>query len=234
MNTVFKKTAAVLVAALLLGALMPVSALAATLSYSCNGESGRITVNYDETKGSVSRNVYGDRSPDDLRHGETWSFTASPNDGYAVNWTYTKHNLDVSVAGNVLIVKCNNSGKPDWLNAKANFVPATHTVTFAAGTHGSLTGQTVYSGLHIGDDFPDAPAVTVDTGWEFTGWDPIPPDKVQGTQTYTAQYSRITYKISTSVANGTINPVDPTVNHGEDQEFNYSPVPQRLDFDNRY
>jgi len=295
MKTVFKKTAAVLVAALLLVALMPVSALAATLSYSCNGIPGKIVVNYDGTKGSVSRNNNGDQSPNDLSKNETWEFTANPNTGYAVNWTYTQRNLIITVSGNTLTVECKDNGHSVELTATANFVPATYTVTFASGSHGSLSGQTVYGGLHIGDAFPAAPTVNADAGWEFTGWDPsLPgtvqgtqtytaqysqitytvtfaagshgslsgqtvygglqtgddfpaaptvnadagweftgwnpslPDKVQGTQTYTAQYSRITHKITTSVTNGTIDPVDPTVNHGEDQEFNYSPDPHYI------
>jgi hypothetical protein len=68
-------------------------------------------------------------------------------------------------------------------------VAPTYTVTYAPGTHGTFAAQ-VTSGLHYGDATPVAPTVTGETGWDFTGWLPVPFATVTGDAIYVAQWAQ--------------------------------------------
>lgn len=67
------------------------------------------------------------------------------------------------------------------------------TVTYNKGAHGNLAGQdtdgnVVHSSVKLGSATPEAPDVTPDNGYEFTGWDPTVAKTVTEDVTYTAQY----------------------------------------------
>ena len=66
------------------------------------------------------------------------------------------------------------------------------TVTYNKGDHGNLAGQdangNVATSVKRGDKTPEAPAVTPDDGYEFTGWNPTVAETVTEDVTYTAQY----------------------------------------------
>ena len=84
----------------------------------------------------------------------------------------------------------NNDGKPDE--------EQTLTITFDAGEHGSFAEGTQSSfTLKHGDQYPEAPTISVDMDWVFVGWDKeyhagepvsIGEDAEAATETYTAQY----------------------------------------------
>ena len=66
--------------------------------------------------------------------------------------------------------------------------PVTYTVTYAPGEHGTFAHQ-VTTGLNLGDQTPEAPAVTRERGWRFAGWSPAPTEFVEGDAIYTAQWT---------------------------------------------
>jgi uncharacterized repeat protein (TIGR02543 family) len=66
-----------------------------------------------------------------------------------------------------------------------------YTVTYEPGTHGTFTTQTT-NNLHYGDQTPNAPTITGNTGWDFTGWSTTPSTTVTGNATYTAQWIQTT------------------------------------------
>ncbi|MHB1315754.1 MAG: InlB B-repeat-containing protein [Christensenellales bacterium] len=91
-----------------------------------------------------------------------------------------------------------------------------YTVTFDQGSHGSLTGQTVYNNLHYNDAFPAAPTVNADPGWTFAGWSPGLPANVTGSATYTATYTATAYNITYTMNGGTNNAGNPSTYTVED------------------
>jgi len=75
-----------------------------------------------------------------------------------------------------------------WLYAV--WAQETYTVTYQPGAHGTFTAQ-VTGGLRYGDNTPAAPIVTGETGWNFTGWSPVPSATVTGNAVYVAQWSQV-------------------------------------------
>jgi uncharacterized repeat protein (TIGR02543 family) len=86
----------------------------------------------------------------------------------------------------------------------ANWSTDNFSVTFAAGSNGSITGKTSYNGLHYGDNTPEAPAVTAGEGWKFTGWSPKLASKVTDNVKYTAQYKAIEFTVKFVDYDGTV------------------------------
>jgi len=74
----------------------------------------------------------------------------------------------------------------------------TFTVTFEPGEHGLLDGgdSNVVHVVAHGSDAPEAPTVTPDAGYAFTGWDPEIPATITDDFTTTAQYALKTYTVS--------------------------------------
>jgi uncharacterized repeat protein (TIGR02543 family) len=70
-----------------------------------------------------------------------------------------------------------------------NTTSVTYTVIYRPGAHGTFSAKTV-SGLLYGDPTPEAPVVTGETGWNFTGWTPTPTTTITGNATYTAQWEQ--------------------------------------------
>jgi uncharacterized repeat protein (TIGR02543 family) len=72
--------------------------------------------------------------------------------------------------------------------------PATHTVTLHPGAHGRIAeaneGASLVTHILHGGAFPTV-TVEPDTGYNFTGWDPHPPDKVTSAFTATALYEAL-------------------------------------------
>ena len=86
----------------------------------------------------------------------------------------------------------------------AKYTQNAYTVTFNIGANGTTSDTTVFTGLHYNDDTPDAPSVTANDGWTFTGWSPAVADKVTGTVVYNAQYTQNEYTVTFNIgANGT-------------------------------
>lgn len=102
---------------------------------------------------------------------------------YTVTWSYVKdegtsYGDDVGVLDNVTLVDA---------------VPQ-YTVTFAAGTHGSLNGAaTLRKDLRAQLFLADIPTPMPEAGYRFTGWSPASPvgDCVTGDITYTANFAPI-------------------------------------------
>ncbi len=70
-----------------------------------------------------------------------------------------------------------------------------YTVTYNKGANGNLAGQdengnVVHANVKKGTTTPNAPEVTPNAGYKFTGWDPTVENTVTKTITYTAQYAK--------------------------------------------
>ena len=88
------------------------------------------------------------------------------------------------------------------------------TITFQAGEHGTLTGQTTFTNLLPGlDEYPDAPDVAANEGYRFVGWTPeynkggTIEASAERNQTYTATYQEqgtLTYD-GNAQSNGTVS-----------------------------
>ena len=93
-----------------------------------------------------------------------------------------------------------------------------YTVTYEPGDHGTFTAQTT-GNLRYGDSTPDAPAVTGEAGWTFTGWEPKVADTVTGDATYVAQWEQssytVTYDYGTAPAGASALPASATYHYGE-------------------
>ena len=75
-----------------------------------------------------------------------------------------------------------------------------YTVTYDDGEHGTLAGadangQVKHENLTYETATPEAPAVTADSGWTFTGWAPAVAATVTGNATYVAHYSTTEMKV---------------------------------------
>ena len=83
----------------------------------------------------------------------------------------------------------------------AQYSQEQYDITFSIGDHGSWTDGTTDSDRVVQTAHgatPQAPGITADTGWEFTGWDPEIVSAT-GEATYVAQYERETYDITFSI-----------------------------------
>ena len=96
----------------------------------------------------------------------------------------------------------------------AVWTPIDYTVTYVIGANGTTTETAIFSGLHYGDPFPMAPAVTPNAGWIFNGW-PTRPGTVIGNMIYTAAYTPLTYTVRFFEADGVTQiGASQTVNYG--------------------
>jgi uncharacterized repeat protein (TIGR02543 family) len=93
-------------------------------------------------------------------------------------------------------------------------VPATYTVTYAPGEHGTFTAQTT-SGLSYGVATPAAPATPAATGWKFVGWTPTVQATVTGSVTYTATWEPATFTVTFVDDDGTVLKTEEVV-YGKD------------------
>ena len=83
-------------------------------------------------------------------------------------------------------------------------VAPVYTVTYNKGDHGTLAGENeqgnvVHENVKYGSATPEAPTVTAEDGWYFTGWAPTIANTVTKDVTYTAQYA--TQTVVTVTAN---------------------------------
>ncbi|MBQ5531818.1 MAG: InlB B-repeat-containing protein, partial [Kiritimatiellae bacterium] len=85
----------------------------------------------------------------------------------------------------------------------ATFAIDEFTVTFEAGAHGALSGETSQT-QNYGESAV-APAVAPDAGYEFTGWSGDVSAPITGDVTFTAQYAVIPYSITYTGLNGASN-----------------------------
>lgn len=70
-------------------------------------------------------------------------------------------------------------------------VETTYTVTYLPGTQGTFEPQ-MSNGHQYGDDTPEAPETTGNTGWSFTGWSPTVSVIVTADAVYVAQWQENT------------------------------------------
>ena len=102
-------------------------------------------------------------SPATYDYGEAATITASPNAGYHfVNWTG-----DVSTVANVDAASTTVTMNSNYTIA-ANFAINTYTLDYAAGAHGSLTGDTSQTVAYGGDG--TAVTAVPDVGYHFVNW----------------------------------------------------------------
>ena len=64
-----------------------------------------------------------------------------------------------------------------------------YTITYKPGEHGTFDEQ-ITTDLSFGDPTPKQPEITGETGWIFTGWNPVPSETVTENAIYTAQWEQ--------------------------------------------
>jgi uncharacterized repeat protein (TIGR02543 family) len=150
-------------------------------------------------------------SPQTVNHGASGTeVTAVPAENYHfVNWSdgvLTASRTDANVSGDI--------------NVTANFAINTHTLTYAAGEHGSISGTTSQTVDHgaSGTQVTAAPA----TGYHFVKWsddstfNPRTDANVTGDLSVTATFALNSYTLTyTAWTGGTLSGTTPqTVDHG--------------------
>jgi len=159
-------------------------------------------------------------SPQTINYGSDGStVTAVPDTGYHfVNWSdssTTNPRTDTNVTDNISVT--------------ANFAINTFTLTYVAGTHGTISGtspQTVNYGAN-----GSAVTAVADSGYHFTSWDDgglaaeRTDTNITANHTYTANFEATaptTYSITASAgSHGSISPSGATtVNSGDNQSYN--------------
>ena len=85
----------------------------------------------------------------------------------------------------------------------ATFAIDTFTVTFEAGAHGALSGETAQTIEYGG--MVSVPSVTPSAGYAFTGWSGDVSAPIVGNATFTAQYATIPYVITYTGLKGAAN-----------------------------
>ncbi|MBQ4200099.1 MAG: InlB B-repeat-containing protein [Kiritimatiellae bacterium] len=129
--------------------------------------------------------------------GDAPEYTITPDVGY--------HVADVQIDG-VSIDATNNYVFAPLTTSHAihaDFAIDTFAVTFEAGAHGALSGETAqtidYGGVAV------VPTVTPDVGYRFTGWSGDVSVPIVGNVTFTAQYAAIPYAITYTGLKGASN-----------------------------
>ncbi len=86
----------------------------------------------------------------------------------------------------------------------AQWTPNDYTVTFQPGDHGSLEGgdPNVVHIVAYGSAAPEAPTVTPDAEYDFTGWNPTLLATITNNFTTTAQYALKTYTLTVNSGSG--------------------------------
>jgi uncharacterized repeat protein (TIGR02543 family) len=112
--------------------------------------------------------------------------------GYSfLGWAYSRVVTAADfVVGGSLVSPDRFTISDDDVVLYAVWSPISYTVTYEPGAHGTFAAK-VTSGLRYGDQTPVAPTVTGETGWNFTGWLPVPSATVTGDATYVAQWTQI-------------------------------------------
>lgn len=158
-------------------------------------------------------------NPQTVNYGADGSaVTAVADTGYHfVNWSddsTTNPRTDTNITDNISVT--------------ANFAINTYTLTYNAGTHGTITGTTPQT-VNYGSDGSAVTAVA-DPGYHFTSWDDggltasRTDTNITANHTYTASFEATaptTYTITASAgSNGSISPSGATtVNSGDNQTF---------------
>jgi hypothetical protein len=69
-----------------------------------------------------------------------------------------------------------------------NYVPSLFTVEFLPGEHGTFALES-YTSMFKGEPTPEPSAATGESGWTFAGWSPAFSETINGSVSYTAQWS---------------------------------------------
>ena len=126
--------------------------------------------------------------------------------GYTfLGWAYSKTATTADFTVNGLSVSPSSFIIYDDVVLYAVWEGINSTIIYDPGTHGTFN-STRYSGLRYGDATPNAPVVTGETGWNFTGWSPTPSTTVTGNATYVAQWEQITSPTPTPITTLTPTP----------------------------
>ena len=191
-------------------------ALATGLVWNTNSliSAGTISVGYVQetlTYNAGANGTISGSTPQTINYGSSGTaVTAVPNTGYHfVNWS------DSSVAN-----PRTDTGVTNNLTVTANFAINTYTLTYTAGTNGTLSGttpQTVNYGAN-GTAITPVP----NTGYHFVNWsdgsvaNPRTDTSVSSNVTVTAKFAINTYTLTyTAGTNGTLSGTSPqTVNYG--------------------
>ncbi len=158
-----------------------------------------------------------------VNHGQNQTFSIVAGAGY--------HISDVVVDG----VSVGAVATYQFVNVTANhsihasFALNTYTLTYLAGSNGSIAGQAVQTVNHGGNGTPVT--AVANTGYHFEGWNdgstqnPRTDLNVMANLTVTAEFALNTYIIAaTAGANGTITPSgNVSVLHGSNQQFEFLP-----------
>ena len=193
-------------------------------SYELTGKVGKIEKSETKTyTAQYKEDENGDGTPDedqtltiqfaDGAHGKvdgTATYTVIPGDTYPKaplvtaeeGWVFTGWAPSYELTGKVGKIEKsetktytaqykedeNGDGTPDE--------DQTLTIQFADGEHGKIDGTATYTVIP-GDTYPEAPSVTAEEGWVFTGWEPayelkgtVGDEIKTETKTYTAQFIR--------------------------------------------
>jgi hypothetical protein len=148
-----------------------------------------------------------------LNHGTNQSFTVAANANYHVSDVL----VDAVSVGAGASYQFTNITAPHTISA--NFAINTHEVTFNLEGKGTRTGGGELSQTVNHESGANAPTVTANAGWTFTGWDKTF-DSITADAIITAQYSAATYNVTfIEGPSGTISGAkNQTVNHGNSCE----------------
>ena len=151
-----------------------------------------------------------------------------PADLWGTTWTPAEINAaDFGVALSARRTAGSVTASVDYFRVTVTYTPPSYTITSTAGAGGSISpsgsttvtagGSQTYTitpdtGYHVADVLVDGVSQGPVTSYTFSN--------VTANHTIAATFAIDTYTITTSSgANGTITPPNPTVNHGADQSF---------------
>ncbi len=133
--------------------------------------------------------------PDDQKKDHDVALTLSAQTPTRTGYHFTKWNTESDGSGTDYEKGASYTENAS-LDLYAQWEINKYTVTYAKGDHGTLagadtSGNVVHSDCEYDSATPEAPTVTADPGYYFTGWDKTIADKVTGDVTYTAQYAQV-------------------------------------------
>ena len=182
-----------------------------TNNLNVNGTISVSNLTYTLTYAAGTNGTLAGTSPQTVNYGMSGTaVTAVPNGGYHfVNWSdgsAANPRTDTDVTGNVTVT--------------ANFAVTTCTLTYAAGTNGTLSGTSPQTVNYGGSG--TAVTAVANTGYSFAGWsdgasvNPRTDTNVTNNVSVTANFSINTYTLTyTAGTNGSLGGTSPqTVNYG--------------------
>jgi hypothetical protein len=190
------------------------------VSYSCSADALTATVRWDAPVGyntfylrtTLNGTSTGSPGWDDNYVGTTVAIPVSPNTGYSY-WMHSKNTTTGAWS----------SAPSLWINCSR-----THTLTYTAGTGGSISGTTPQTVNYLASG--TQVTAVANTGYTFSSWsDGVTTasrtdSSVTANKAVTASFVLNSYTVSTSAGTGgSISPTSRTVSHGSSTTFTITP-----------